>query len=214
MLANVPVDDPLPHLLQVNCETDFVAKNDQFQSLVSTVTHGLFSHQPTPAEVDQTTLSSTFLTAEELGKLETSDQVVLGDAVASAVGHLGEKLVLQRGCLLSSSKEGLLCGQAYNNLLPEGDIAVGKYAALLHLVPIRGPFEDCEAIEKLGCNLGQHIIGMNPEVVNEGDKNISDSSKVLTKQTFVLDDTVNIGDMLREHGAQVTGFVRYALGEH
>lgn len=200
--------------LQINCETDFVAKNENFQSLVSTVTHTLFSHQPA---AEQTRLSSTVFTTEELGRLDANQEsgvATIGDAVAGLVGRLGENLVLQRGCLLSSSDEGILCGHVYNNLLPHGDIAVGKYAAMLHLVPTKGLFEDCEAIEKLGCNLGQHIIGLNPAVINEGDEGVNDPSKVLTKQSFVLDENMNIGDMLNEHDAQVTHFVRYALREH
>lgn len=131
--------------------------------------------------------------------------------MAGSVGHLGEKLVLQRGCVLSSSEEGMVCGHVYNNVTPRGDTAMGKYAALLHLTPTNGSFVDREAVAKLGQDLGQHIIGINPEVISEGAE---DPSKVLTKQSFVLDETRNVGDMLSERGAQVTQFVRYALGEH
>jgi elongation factor Ts len=188
----------------VNCETDFVAKNENFQSLVSTVTHTLFAHRPFPAH----------LTAEDLAKLEDSEGKSLSDAVAGSVGRLGENLVLQRGCLLSSGEEGMVCGHVYNNVVPQGDVAMGKYAALLHITPTRGSFEDEDAIAMLGQDLGQHIIGINPEVINEGDNGVSDPTKVLTKQGFVLDESRIVGDMLNENNAQVTQFVRYALGEH
>lgn len=174
------------------------------------MTRALFARQSFP----ETSLSSIYLTAEQLGMLETN-QASLSDVVASSVGRLGENLVLQRGCVLSSSEEGMVCGHVYNNVTPSGaDIAMGKYAALLHLTPTNGSFGDRVAIAKLGQDLGQHIIGINPEVIDEGDEGVSDPSKVLTKQRFVLDETKHIGDMLNEHGAQVTQFVRYALGEH
>lgn len=186
-----------------------MARNEHFHSLVSTVTRALFADQTSPLE---TGISSAYYTAEELGRLETDTATSLGDAVASSVGRLGENLVLQRGCVVATDEEGMVCGHVYNNVSPHGEVAMGKYAALLHLMPASGSFGDREAIGKLGQDLGQHIIGINPEVINEGDNGVSDSSKVLTKQNFVLDESRNIGDMLNEHGAQVTQFVRYALG--
>lgn len=203
-------------LLQVNCETDFVAKNANFQSLVSTATQTLFD-QKTSELPGQTSPPLTVFTSGELTKLETrqdSKLLSLGDAVAASVGLLGENLVLQRGCVLRSSSEGVLCGEVYKNSLPGGGVAVGKYATLLHLTPTEGSFGDREAIEKLGRDLSQHIIGINPAVINEGDSGISDPSKVLTQQNFVLDEDVKVGDMLDKCGARVTEFVRYALGEH
>ena len=187
-----------------------MARNENFQSLVSTVTHALFADQTSPFE---TVVSSAYYTAEELGRLETGQAASLGDAVASSVGRLGENLVLQRGCVVSTCEEGMVCGHVYNNISPHGEVAMGKYAALLHLMPTSGSFGDREAIAKLGQDLGQHIIGINPEVINEGDNGVGDLSKVLTKQSFVLDESMNVGDMLNDHGAQVTQFVRYALGD-
>ena len=201
---------------QVNCETDFVAKNENFQSLVSTAAQALFDHQ------DSNNLQSTFLGPEELARLETQSShspspSPLSDVVASTVGRLGENLVLQRGCLLTSGSDGVLCGEAYNALSPGGGVLLGKYAALLHLVPAAaeggGCGENMEAIAKLGRGLGQHVIGINPAVIEEGDEGISDPGRVLTKQNFVLDESLVVGDMLSQHGARVAEFVRYALGE-
>lgn len=124
--------------------------------------------------------------------------------------------MLQRGCLMSSGgekREGIVCGFVYNNLSATPDLAMGKYATLLHLSPVNKPFADIEAIGKLGCDIGQHIVGFNPIVVNEGERGISDPTEVLTKQGFVLDDSVSVGDVLARHDARVTKFVRYALGE-
>lgn len=111
------------------------------------------------------------------------------------------------------SSEGILCGHVYGNqsLEPHG-LKMGKYAALLHLRPSDEGFSGDSQI--LGRNIGQHIIGMSPEVVEEGEDGVVDPAKVLTKQGFVLDDSVNIGEMLARHGAKVTKFVRYGVGEN
>ena len=109
------------------------------------------------------------------------------------------------------ASHGLLCGHVYGHQsLGLGDLKMGKYAALVHLQPDANGFSgDSQA---LGRNISQHIIGMNPEAIEVGE-DMLDSAKVLTKQEFVLDDTVNVGDMLSSHGAKVTKFVRYAVGE-
>lgn len=106
-----------------------------------------------------------------------------------------------------------MCGHVYNNISPDPEVAMGRYAALLHLQPTSGGgFEDLEAVRKLGSDIGQHIIGMSPSVIDD-DKDAHDPNKVLTKQGFVLDDETSVGEMLAKHNAKVATFVRYALGE-
>ena len=198
-------------LLQVNCETDFVAKNENFQSLVSTATHTLLDQ---PQATSPSSVTTTFYNSEGLSKLTSTNSSSLGDTLAGSVGQLGENLVLQRGCLLTSNEGGVVCGHVYNNITPHSDLVMGKYAAMVHLSPTNGDFADQQAIEKLGQDIGQHIIGVNPLVVNEGDMDVSDPTKVLTKQNFVLDEDVNVGDMLAKQGARVMEFIRYAVGEN
>ena len=155
-------------------------------------------------------LSAAFLTNDEIGQLKSEhDSRTLADMTAEFVGFLAENLVLQRACVMCAS-QGVLCGHVYGNqLLDPHGFKMGKYAALLHLQPNDDDFSGDPQI--LGKNISQHIIGMNPEVVEEDG--VVDPAKVLTKQGFVLDDSVSIGDMLASHGARVTKFVRYAVGE-
>lgn len=195
----------------MNCETDFVAKNENFQSLLSTVTHTLLDQ---PQTTSPSSVTTTFYNSEGLSKLTSASSTSLGDTLAGSVGQLGENLVLQRGCLLTSNEGGVVCGYVYNNTTPHSNLVMGKYAAMVHLSPTNEAFADQGAIEKLGGDIGQHIIGVSPLVVNEGDMNINDPTKVLTKQSFVLDEDVNVGDMLTKQSAQVTEFVRYAVGEN
>ena len=161
-------------------------------------------------------LSSTFK-KDDLGPLKISLETSaksLADVVAETVGNLAENLVLQRGCLFTApEKNGVVCGHVYNtNSISEDGVAMGRYASLLHLSSHQ-EFNDIEAVRKLGVNIAQHIIGMNPLVINEGDEGVTDPSKVLTKQSFLLDDEMLVGNMLAKHDVQITQFIRYALGE-
>ncbi len=161
-------------------------------------------------DLDPTTSS---LTQKELLALQCPDSGTIGDKAASYVGQLGENILLQRGCLLKSSEGGVMCGHVYNNVSPDAAVSMGMYAALVHLEPTNGVFEDLDAVKQLGGEIGQHIIGLNPSVINDGDDGVTDPNKVLTKQGFVLNDEVNVGEMLAQHKAKVTTFIRYALGE-
>lgn len=193
-----------------------MAKNEKFQSLVSSATSSLIDSQPVPK---LPSIASHFI-EEDLSALKSSqdpDTPSLLDLVASYVGQLGERIVLQRGFVLSSSR-GLVCGQVYNNCSPRPGLSMGRYATLLHLAPTTDDrsFTDLQATRKLGHNVGLHIIGANPTCIREGEEEeggTDDPTRVLVNQPFLLDEQITIGEMLTRHDAKVTKFVRYALGE-
>ena len=191
-----------------------MAKNEKFQSLVLATTLSVFD---TPDPTLTTPSTITPFTQDQLSQLQATQEPnspSLGDVLAGSVGLLGENLVLQRGCTLTSSEgAGLVCGHIYNNMSPMPDITMGRYGALLHLASTSGEFTDMEAVKKLGHNIAQHIIGANPAVINVGEEGVDDVTEVLTQQLFVLNEEVSVGDLLAEQGAKVTKFVRYALGE-
>ena len=91
-------------MLELNCETDFVAKTPQFQALATALVAATARHE---------TLSGT-LAADEAGigemKLENGKRI--GDAVADAIASLGESIVPRRVAKLS---------------LPAGSGMVGSY---------------------------------------------------------------------------------------
>ena len=199
--------------MQVNCETDFVARNEKFQSFLSSVTEtalGLSSAGP-PSD---TPLSIGRLIRDDIMPLCVQGEQTVGDLVAQTVGHLGENLVVSRGCVMAASR-GLLCGFAYNNMASaELAVAMGTYGALLHMLPDTGEeFSDPESVQTLGKRVCQHIVGMNPEVVKLGSNGVNDPSKALLSQEYLLDQSVKVGDLLEKNRVKVTKFVRYSLGE-
>lgn len=198
----------------MNCETDFVARNEKFQSLVSSVTEttlGLSTTGP-PSTAP---LSIGRLMRDDIMPLPVQGGQTVGDLVAQAVGNLGENLVISRGCVMAASK-GVLCGFVYNNMASaESAVNMGTYGALLHLLPNTGEdFSDSEPVQTLGNRICQHIVGMNPEVVKLGNKGVKDPSKALLSQEYLLDQSVTVGDLLEENKAKATKFVRYSLGEN
>ena len=195
--------------LQVNCETDFVARNDRFQSLVSAITQATLEHKA-PKPLTSTDLPSIDnLTKEVIAGISLDSYRSLADVVAENVGHLAENLVISRGCTMTTTK-GLVYSYTYNNMCsPDAPVAMGTYAALVHLLPSGEDFDPTHAMV-LGRQICQHVIGANPLAVDAG--NGVDEAQALVEQSFVLDDSVSVGDLLRRNSAKVTCFVRYSLG--
>lgn len=198
----------------MNCETDFVARNEKFQELVASIARNTLQH-----------LSPKFLTATNLSSLDTltSDSILnisdsegsggtLADQVAIMVGHLQEKIAVPRGCTLCCTN-GLLCAHVYNNRSPQGsDIQMGTYGAILHMIGDDSVSlterDDILKLKALGERICQHIVGVNPHTIEE-----KEGSQALVTQQFLFDGSVTVGDLLLRNNVQVTRFVRYGLGE-
>ena len=200
--------------MQVNCETDFVARNVKFQSLLSSVTETTITLS-TGGPPSATPLSVGCLTRDDILPLSVSKDQTVGDLMAQTVGHIGENLIVSRGCVMAASK-GILSGFVYNNIASaESAVAMGTYGALLHLLPSDGDeFADSAAVQALGTKICQHVVGMNPEVIKLGNKGVDDESKALLSQEYLLDQSISVGDLLEKNKVRATKFVRYALGEH
>lgn len=176
---------------------------------MSTAIRAIFNH-PISASTE-TALSTLALNKEEIDTIEIGSSKTLADTTAEVVGFLGEKLVLQRACVWSAAR-GSIFGHVYNDQPQDpAVIRVGKYAAMVHLQTITEVSEF--GLDDLGKNLCQQVIAMNPRVVRPGVDGVEDPSQILTKQEFVLDESMNVGDMIASHGASVTKFVRYAVGQ-
>lgn len=205
----------------MNCETDFVAKNQDFLHFVSQTTEAILNHlklHPLPTS-SVSPLSIQHVTHQSLITMVTvSDKHgSLGDLMAENIGCFGENISFSRACLMSAST-GLVSTYIYNKtVLPGSDIAMGKYGSLVHLKLANSKnFNSLEANE-IGRKLGQHIVGMNPQcleqVVNEKGVACEDDSKALLQQTFLIDNNVTVGEWLRSYDISVTDFIRYGVGE-
>ncbi len=80
VLAQATSDGKTGVILTLNCETDFVAKNDGYIALVQSLVDLALTHQPT--------------TVEELKSLAYDDRLNVEDKITEQIGVIGEKLDL------------------------------------------------------------------------------------------------------------------------
>lgn len=189
-------------MVEVNCETDFVARNSKFKSLVELVTSTCLTQN----------LTSQHLNAEDLKNLKTSDGSPLADHQALLIGDIGENVALRRAFSYTTTPGLKLAG--YTHPAPEqsSSILLGKYGALIAFTAPDNP----EA-KDLGRQLCQHVIGMNPRAV--GQIGVDEAAECIDEETtmvhqeYLLDPLLTVGQLLSDLQASVVSFKRFECGE-
>ncbi len=217
-------------VVEVNSETDFVARNEDFQKLASNIASVVLTSGQTEVEAVK---SAAYPTGGNVG-----------DALANAIATIGENMTLRRASLLSVSAG--VVGQYVHNAVTPG---LGKIGVIVALESTGS----AEALTALGRLIALHIAaagplaldasGLDPAVLEREknvlrDKNVGKPENVLEKivesglksyykEVCLLDQpsihaehsnkTIAqvVKDADKSVGAPVTlkGFVRYALGE-
>ena len=126
-------------LLRLSCETDFVAKNEDFVNFAKSITEVALNHLP----------AST----EELLNLPFNDGLTIGDKVTQQVGVIGEKIEVSH-----YSKIVIAAGQG--QVLPY--IHMGHRAGVIVALNLEGP----EYIEP-GKNVAMQIAAMRPVALDK-----------------------------------------------
>jgi elongation factor Ts len=217
-------------LVEVNSETDFVARNQDFQSLVRAV-----AHLALEAGGDLDRLSTASVPGS--GRIVT-------DEITQAVAVIGENINLRRSAAVEVG-EGVVGAYVHGALAP----GLGTIGVLVGLQSSGEP----ERLAALGTQLAMHVAAAKPQAITvdsldaatlqreraiyaeqarAGGKpdNIVDKivegrlrkfyeEAVLLEQAFVIDPDLKVADAVdrvaKEVGSSiaVTDFVRFALGE-
>lgn len=217
-------------VVEVNSETDFVAKNDQFQDFVRNVTN--------------VALETGVDTAEGLLAAGYPNGGTVQDALTNNVATIGENQTVRRVKILTVN-EGLVVSYVHNAAAAN----LGKIGVLVALESSAG----ADVLEPLGKQIAMHIAaafplalngeGLDPEIVAReraiAEEKAAESGKpadVVTKmvdgaiakyrkenallsQLFVMDGKTPVAEVVaaagREAGATITltDYARFQLGE-
>nr|CAD7435212.1 unnamed protein product [Timema monikensis] len=216
----VSVDKNSSTIVEVNCETDFVARNKNFQSLVGTIADACAHFTKKQPLVSPITKFQ--LTSERLKCLPAEDGKLLVDHMALHIGNLGENLSLRRAFCFLAEEGVTLAGYTHPAAPIQTGTLLGKYGALVALREnLPEPHVDKApgqlSTEQLGKQLCQHIVGMSPtklgEVgVHEPAAN-PDDEQCMIYQEYLLDPTITVAQLLADSGVSLIDFVRFECGE-
>ncbi|MGE0415297.1 MAG: translation elongation factor Ts [Acetobacteraceae bacterium] len=211
-------------VVEVNAETDFVARNETFQAYVETVAKIALD------------------VGDDLDALNAAPFPGTGRSVAEELTHLiatiGENMALRRAKVLTV-KQGVVATYMHNALRP----GLGKIGVL---AAVEGPGE-IAALETLGRQVGMHVAAARPEALDvtavdpaalEREKAVLTEQArasgkpdniiekmvegrirkyyeevVLLEQVWVHDGESRVRAVAKKAGVALTGFVRFQLGE-
>ena len=227
-LVGVAVGATKGILVEVNSETDFVARNDLFQGLVKMVADAALD---AGANVDE------ILAAKAGG-------ISIDEAIADTIAKIGENMSLRRAAELAVGKGAI--GSYVHNTVSDGLGRIGVLVAL----ESTGKSDELKAFGRM---VAMHVASANPQAVDPSgldtatverekavlsekakaqgkpanviDKIVESGLKTFYKevclldQGFIFDDKKSVAQAVKEAEAKagapitVTGFVRFALGE-
>ena len=215
-------------VVEVNSETDFVARNDLFQGLVRMIADVALD---VGADVEK-------ILAARIGDRTAAD------AIAETIGKVGENMTLRRAAGLSVG-QGAIASYVHNSVID----GLGKIGVIVALES-SGKTDELKAF---GRKVAMHVASANPQAIDasgldaatiERERNIlaekfkaqGKPANVIEKivesglktfykevclldQAFIHDDKKSVAQALKESEAKaaapirIAGFVRYALGE-
>ena len=216
-------------LVEVNCETDFVARNEQFQGYVAAVTKLALG----AADVE------TLKTRKLPGEGHT-----VAEKLTQLVATIGENMMLRRTARLSVT-DGIVVSYVHNSIVPGlGKIGVlvalessgdkGKLAALgkqlaMHVAHSNPQAMTADALDPAGVERERAVLaeqakasGKPAEIVGkmvEGGLRKYYEAWVLPEQIWVMDNKSRVKQVIDAAGKElgtpvkISGFARFALGE-
>jgi elongation factor Ts len=205
-------DARLAAMVEVNCETDFVAKNDDFLAFARSVAELVASSNP----ADVAALSALPLGGQTVEQVRTA-----------LVGKIGENLSVRRFCRMAA--QGRLTSYVHGGSkigvlidVVGGDEALGKDLSM-HIAAAKPkalskegvPAADVERERSIATQKAAES-GKPAEIVAkmvEGTVQKYLKEVTLLGQPFVKDDKVTVEQLLKSRSASVAAFTLYVVGE-
>ena len=201
-------------LIEVNCETDFVTKNDSFLTMAQASVELIAHHNPANAEA----LSALTYSQDSYGP-------TLEDVRKGLIGKIGENMTFRRfkrfdsGSKLASYLHGTRIGVVVEY---EGDDLAAKdvamHVAAMKPVSLTSADVPAELIEKersvataKATESGKPADIVNKMIEGAVQKYLKEVS--LFNQSFVKNDKQTVEQMLKEKGCNVKGFTMFVVGE-
>ncbi len=213
-LVAVDVSDGTGVVIEVNSETDFVAKNQDFQNMVGSFAKCALS----VSDIDS--LNGTLIADKKVSE-------ILTDKIAT----VGENMSLRRMAKLSGDT---VASYIHNSVAP----GMGKIGVLVALKGVNSDFAKQVAMHVAATNpaslsendLSSDILSREKSILTEQARESGKPEQVIEKmiegrlkkfladvtllgQNFVINPDLTVGKAAAEVGVEILGFLRFEVGE-
>ena len=213
-------------LIEINSETDFVAKNEDFIKFCKELSELNFSTAGNLSKLNETTMANG---------------ITVKDNLLSLIAKIGEKIIIRRANFFDNSK-----GENFSYVHSATEKGIGK---IISVVKIDGISKGKN--EGIGSKIAMHVAASNPlaidkdeidksivdkevEIIKEEIKNSGKPDEMVEKiskgkiskflndnsllnQMWIMDPKKKVSEILKEHSIQkqlkILEFVRYKVGE-
>ena len=214
-LSNILVEGNKAVIVEVNCETDFVAKNEKFAAFID--------------RLCKTLINGNAKTMEEAEALVEEDGTTIKDDVINMTATIGEKISFRRFNVLTKTDDQTFGRYSHMNgkisslTLINGNSEEVAADVAMHLaamnpkyvsrdvVPASDIEEESKVLKEQAMNEGK------PEEIAEkmvaGRINKFYKDIVITEQEFVKNPDITVGTYLKNNNCELVDMVRYEVGE-
>ncbi len=213
-LANIYIDGDKAVILEVNSETDFVSKNEEFISMIDTI--------------GATLLKSNATTVDEAKELMTPDGTI-NELIVNKTAKIGEKLSLRRFAIVNKTAD-----EFFGSYIHMG----GKIAALTVIKGANSDVAKDVAMQAAAMKplytfpsevpadvLDNEKAVLKEQAMNEGkpadiaEKMVAGRIKkfykeiCLSEQAFIKDGDISVEKYVTNNGGEIKSMIRYEVGE-
>jgi len=213
-LADIMILDNQAAILEMNCETDFVAKNPEFQELVK--------------QILTVILENKAKSVDEVLELSFENQKI-EDLIIAKTAKIGEKISLRRFTLISKQDDEVFGSYihmggkiAVLNILKGDKEEVARDVAM-HIAAMNPSYINSQQVPATEVEKEKTIL--KEQAISEGKSSEIAEKMVngriakyfkeicLIEQPFVKDQDLNVENYLKNNNTEVLEFIRYEVGE-
>ena len=213
-LVSIMIDGNKAVIVEVNSETDFVAKNEEFKELINTISELL--------------LKSNVTSVEEALKLSTADGT-LENTITNKIAKIGEKLSFRRFEMLNKNDNEVFGSYVHMNgkigvlVVVEGANEVVAKDVAMQAAAMKPKYLDITSIPSEDIEREREI--QKQLAINEGkpadiaEKMVEGRIKkfykevCLTEQSFIKNDDQSVSEYVKSNGGLIKSMFRYEVGE-
>ena len=202
-------------ILEVNCETDFVAKNEEFKTLVNNLANAL--------------INSGANSVEEANDVKLEDGTTVGEAIVNFTAKIGEKISFRRFEIVEKTDDSVF--GIYSHLggkitvlvvLNGGNVETAKdvamHACAMKPLYITSDEVPTDTLEKEKTIYKEQAIneGKTPEIAEKmvvGRIKKYYKEVCLNDQEFIKDSSLSVGQFVKNNNASISKMVRFEVGE-
>ncbi|MFE0503814.1 translation elongation factor Ts [Peribacillus butanolivorans] len=215
-LTSIVVEGNQAVILEVNSETDFVAKNEGFQALVKELAAFLLTNKPESVEI---ALEQT---------MENGAKVA--DHINAAVAKIGEKLTLRRFQVVAKTDNDAFGAYLHMggrisvlSVLEGTTDAEAAKGVSMHIAAINPKYISRDQVDASELDREREVL--TQQALNEGKPEKIVAKMVegrinkfyeeicVNEQAFVKNPDQKVGQFVESKGGKIQSFVRYEVGE-